>query len=246
MIIGTVDLGRPTRLSAWMDIVQGVTGLFLVVFMWAHMFLVSSILLGKDAMYFVTRLFEGELFFGRAFPQLVSMLAFFILTVLFVHAFLALRRFPTSANQYRSLHRLIQGLKHKDTTLWYAQVLTGFILFFLASVHLYQLISHPGDIGPYATSDRIYSERMWPLYLIMLFVVELHAGAGIYRLVMKWGIFLDSNPKTMRTRLRKIKWLITVFFIVLGLLTLGAYMKIGHAHQDAVSQRYHPAIEQSL
>lgn len=243
MIIGTVDLGRPTRLSAWMDIVQGLTGLFLVLFMWAHMLLVSSILLGKDAMYSVARLFEGEMIFGRAVPQLVAALAFFILIVLFVHAFLALRRFPTTANQYRSLHRLIQGLGHRDTTLWYAQVLTGFVLFFLASVHLYQLISHPGDIGPYATSDRIWSARMWPLYLIMLFVVELHAGAGIYRLIMKWGLFLDSDPKKMRSRLRKLKWLITIFFIVLGLATLAAYMKIGYEHQDSVGERYHPTTE---
>jgi len=57
-----VDVGldqcvRKSRLPAWLDLAQSLSGLLLALFMWGHMFFVSSILLGKDAMYIVTRTF---------------------------------------------------------------------------------------------------------------------------------------------------------------------------------------------
>ena len=235
---------RINRCPAWIDMVQGATGFVLVVFMWTHMFMVSSILLGKDAMYFVSRMFEGEPFLGEPYPILVSGFAIVILSLIVIHAFLALRRFPSSANQYQNLHRHLGQLKHSDSTLWYFQVISGFLLFFMASVHLYQLISHPSDIGPYASSDRVWSGNMWPLYLLLLFVVELHAGIGIYRLVVKWGLFLGDNPKRNRHRLKILKWGLTAFFLTLGLLTLGAYMRIGIDHADHVGERYQPSWHQ--
>ncbi len=235
---------KPNRWPAYMDIVQGATGLFLVLFMWVHMFMVSSILLGKDAMYWVARMFEGEPILGKPYPFLVSAFAVFILITIMVHAFLALRRFPNSAAQYRTIHTHIGSFKHTDTTLWYVQVVTGFALFFMVGVHLYQLIMHPANIGPYASSDRVWSGMMWPLYLVMLFVVELHAGIGIYRLVVKWGLFLGNNPKRNRRRLHVIKWMLTVFFLVLGVLTLAAYMKIGYQHADQAGERYVPSWHQ--
>lgn len=234
---------KPNRWPAYMDVVQGATGLFLVLFMWTHMFMVSSILLGKDAMFWVARMFEAEPILGKPYPGLVSGFAVFILSLIMIHAFLALRRFPNSAGQYRTIHKHIGQLKHSDTTLWYVQVVTGFVMFFLASVHLYQLIMHPSDIGPYASADRVWS-GMWPLYLILLFAVELHAGIGIYRLVVKWGLFLGDNPKRNRARLYALKWVLTVFFLVLGLATLGAYMKIGAEHAENAGERYVPTWQQ--
>ena len=44
----------------------------LALFMWLHMFFVSSILLGKDAMYAVTMFFKGYYFFGEPYPAIVS------------------------------------------------------------------------------------------------------------------------------------------------------------------------------
>ena len=242
---GSIKQAFPSRNTARLDMLQGATGLFLVLFMWAHMFMVSSILLGKDAMYFVSRMFEGEPFLGKPYPELVSAFAALIIVVMVVHAFLALRRFPSSTQQYQTLHRHISGLRHTDTTLWYLQVITGFALFFLATPHLYQLLMHPADIGPYASSDRVWSGRFWPLYLGLLFVVELHAGVGIYRLVVKWGWFLGSDPRRGRRRLQWIKWALTVFFLSLGLLTLAAYMKIGMEHEANAGERYIPTHQQS-
>lgn len=244
MTIGVQQAAKSSRWPAYMDLVQGATGLFLVLFMWAHMFMVSSILLGKDAMYWVARMFEGEPLFGQPFPVLVSGFAVFILSLIIIHAFLALRRFPNSAGQYRTIHTHMGNLKHADTTLWYVQVITGFIMFFLASVHLYQLIMHPDNIGPYASSDRVWTGMMWPLYLVLLFVVELHAGIGIYRLSVKWGLFLGSNAKRNRHRLHVLKWVLTAFFLTLGVTTLAAYMKIGHEHAAQAGERYVPSWQQ--
>lgn len=228
------------RWPAWLDIIQGSTGLILALFMWAHMFFVSSILISKDAMYWVARLFEGEPLLGKPYPILVTLVAIFIFSLLVVHALLALRKFPANEQQYRAIHQHLSRFKHSDTWLWYVQIVTGFFLFFLASVHLYQLMLNPADIGPYASADRIWSGRMWPLYLILLFVVEIHGGIGLYRLVIKWGWFLGDNIKNSRRRLKIIKWALTLFFILLGLATLQAYIKIGIEHAPRTGERYVP------
>ncbi|MEL7047004.1 MAG: fumarate reductase cytochrome b subunit, partial [Pseudomonadota bacterium] len=128
--------GSGSRWPARLDVLQGATGLLLGLFMWGHMFFVSSILVSKDLMWSVTKLFEGYFFFGRAYPWLVSIVVAVVLLLFVAHALLALRRFPADARQYRTflLHRSL--LRHSDTTLWWVQVVTGFGLFFLASPHL--------------------------------------------------------------------------------------------------------------
>ena len=51
-----------TKINRWparLDLIQSGTGLILALFMWAHMFFVSSILISHDAMYWVSKMFEG-------------------------------------------------------------------------------------------------------------------------------------------------------------------------------------------
>jgi fumarate reductase subunit C len=234
------------RWPAWLDIAQGLTGLALVLFMWAHMFMVSSILLGKDAFYFVARMFEGQYIFGRPYPLLVSFIVAVIFVIFAVHALIAIRHMPNSYREYRSFWLHSRSLRHPDTTLWLIQVITGLLLMFFASVHLYGMFTQPGNIGPYASSDRMVTGVMWPLYLLLLFAVELHAGIGIYRLALKWGWPSGKNPRQTRRILNRVKWAISVFFIVLGLMTLSAYIKIGMEHRDHAGERYLPAELQSL
>jgi fumarate reductase subunit C len=123
-------------------------------------------------------------------------------------------------------------------------VLTGFALFFLASIHLYTMLSRPDRIGPFESADRIWSDHFWPLYLVLLFVVELHGGIGLYRLAVKWGWFGGADSKAGRARLKTLKWALTGFFLVLGLATLAAYIKIGRAHAPLAGERYTPAWAQ--
>jgi len=233
---------RIDRLPARLDLIQGVTGVMLALFMWLHMLMVSSILLGKDAMYHVARFFEGQYFFGEPYPELVVGIVLTIMLLMIVHAVTAIRRIPGSYREYRTLFAHSRDMRHPDTWLWVLQVVTGLLLMFLATVHLYTMLMHPGDIGPYESADRFVTGRMWPLYLVLLFAVELHGGIGLYRFALKWGLVPASpDPRRMRRRLSRIKWAITIFFIVLGLLTFAAYMKIGIEHRDKAGERYVPS-----
>ena len=241
---GLADAVRKSRLPARLDFVQSATGLVLALFMWGHMFFVSSILLGKDAMWTITKLFEGYFVFGRAYPGIVSVVVAVIVALLVVHAALAVRKFPINYRQFRTYRGHMKLMRHEDTTLWYWQFVTGFALFFLAAPHLFQMLTQPGMIGPYESGDRVWSYRWWPLYILLLFAVEVHGGVGLYRLAVKWGWFAGANPDATRKRLKTLKWALTAFFLALGLATLAAYIKIGIEHADRVGERYVPASVQ--
>jgi len=235
---------RRTRWPARLDLLQSASGLVLALFMWGHMFFVSSILLGKDAMWSVARFFEGYFFFGRGFPLLVSGVAATILALFVLHALLAMRKLPSSFAQVRSFRAHAGGMKHADTTLWWWQAVTGFAMFFMVTIHLYVMLTRPERIGPFESADRVWTDHFWPLYLVLLFAVELHGGIGLYRLAMKWGWFAGANDAITRTRLKTLKWALTVFFLVLGLATLAAYVKIGIEHAPQAGERYLPAWAQ--
>jgi len=239
--VNNADSFLSPRIDRWparLDLLQSATGLVLGLFMWLHMLFVSSILLGNDAMWTVARFFEGTFFFGRPLPWLVSFFVATIFALFVAHAWLALRKFPAQWRQHTAYWRHMRAMRHEDTFLWFVQVLTGFAMFFLAPVHLYLMLSHPELIGPYESADRVWSGRMWPLYLVLLFLVELHGGIGLYRLAVKWGDFKDAIAA--RRRLKRLKWGLTVFFLVLGLATLAAYIKLGMAHAPQVGERYIP------
>ena len=70
--VGLADAARKSRWPARLDLAQSATGLVLALFMWGHMFFVSSILISKDAMWTITKFFEGYFFFGTSYPVIVS------------------------------------------------------------------------------------------------------------------------------------------------------------------------------
>ena len=236
------QIHRFDPVPARLDYIQSATGLFLALFMWGHMLFVSTILLGNDAMYHVTRFFEGEYLFGKPYPIIVSITVAIVFAIFILHALVAMRKFPGSYKQYRIYKNHMKQMKHSDTTLWFYQIFTGFVMFFLGSVHLYIMMTNPGDIGPYASADRVVSGWMAPLYILLLLAVEFHGSIGLYRLMMKWGWLEGKDPRASRKRYKRAKWLITAFFLTLGVLTLAAYIKIGLAHYDKTGERYTPTV----
>jgi fumarate reductase subunit C len=236
-----VGAARASRWPARLDVTQSATGLVRALFMWGHMFFVSSILLGNDAMWTITRLFEGYFLFGRSYPAIVSCVVAAVFALIVVHAFLALRKFPINYRQFATFREHMKGMRHEDTTLWYWQAVTGFAMFFLASPHLVVMLTRPDRIGPFESADRMWSDHFWPLYLVLLFAVELHGGIGLYRLAVKWGWLAGPDPERTRRRLKALKWAISVFFLVLGLATLAAYVKIGVGHAPKYGEPYVPA-----
>jgi len=234
---GLADKIKKSRLPARLDLLQSLSGLLLFLFMCGHMFFVATILLGRDAMWAVTKFFEGYFFTGgKSYPWIVSIVVGIVAVLFVVHAMLAVRKFPASYKQYHTYRVHMQGMHHGDTTLWIWQVYTGFALFFLASAHLYQMFFWPENIGPYGSGARMWTDMLWPFYLIMLLAIELHGGIGIYRLAIKWCI-----PNAPRATLRKVKWGLTAFFLIIGLLTLVVYMKSGYDHRENPNERYTPS-----
>ena len=237
---------RPDRLHrtpARLDFLQSATGLILALFIAGHLIFEATILYGKDAMYAMTRFFEGYYFFGEPYPVIVSLLAFGVFVVFIAHALIAMRKFPSDYRQYKVMKEHVQRFGHGDTSLWMLQIWTGFAMFFLGSVHLYMMMSAPGDIGPFASADRIVSGWMWPLYVMLIISVVIHAAVGSYRLCLKWGWFEGKNSRKSRLVLRRITYAVLSAYMVLSFVSLGTYIAIGIEHSDRVGERYHPSGE---
>lgn len=236
-----------SHMPARLDFLQSMTGLILVLFIAAHLIFEASIIVSNDAMFAVTKFFEGYYFFGETYPGIISFLAAFIFIIIILHAFIAIRKLPSSYRQYHIYKQHMSRFKHADTTLWFYQALTGFMMFFLAPVHLYMVMSQPSEIGPFASADRIYSEWLWPLYLLLLISVVLHAAIGLYRLILKWGFFTGKNPRKSRLRLKKIMIISIIFYLAIGLWSLGTYVQLGYQHRDKAGERYQAlSIEQKI
>lgn len=238
LLTGKDSVGKKSKIPARLDLLQSATGLILSIFIIFHIVFESSILFGEAAMYKLTKMFEGEPFIEGGEPMIISVFAFVIFVIFIFHALLAMRKFPSSYKEYQRYRTQSKMLKHSDTNLWFIQITTGFVMMFLGSIHLYTMMTQPENIGPYASSDRIYSDMLWPMYLILLISVVLHTGVGVYRLIIKWGLFDGSDPHANRIRSKKIIQVVVIFYIVLGLLSLGTYMKIGYDHQGEYGSRY--------
>lgn len=245
-LTGTTVERKKSKLPAKLDYIQSATGLFLALFMIGHMFLVSSILVSKDFMYSVAKFLEGSFIFEGGNPLLVSIAAAGVFVIFIVHAGLALRKFPINYRQFLKYREHMKLMNHDDTSMWFWQVFTGFAMFFMGSVHLYIMMTRPDTIGPYGSADRMVSEWMWPLYLLLLLAVEFHGSIGLYRLAVKWGWFDGKDPRASRKRLKKFKWFNTVFFLSLGIATLIAYVKIGIEHKPNYGEKYQPSVSYNI
>jgi fumarate reductase subunit C len=246
IIEGTIDKkvdGKKSKIPAKLDFYQSLTGVILAIFIKFHLIFVSSILISKDFMHHVDKILSGSFLIKGGDPAFVTGFALFIFIVLIVHAILAVRKFPNSYRQYRNFTSHTMMYPHNDTKLWGVQIITGFILFFFASMHLYQMMSEPANIGPFLSSDRIWSDNAWVMYIILLIAVELHATIGLYRLAVKWGWFQAKTYKATRQRLKLARNIIIIFYLILGTLSLSAYMKIGFEHQNNYGERYIPSTK---
>lgn len=217
------------KTPARLDFLQSTSGFLLGLFLWVHLMLVSSILLGKEAMAFVAHMMEGAFLSpsGEGYPILVSMVALGVFFLVALHALLAMRKMPSNWQQYRALRNQLDLIKHEDTSHWVVQAVTGFAVMFLVPIHLFTMFSLPETIGPDLSSQRIVAGDFWILYLPLLLVAELHATIGMYRLAIKWNIFPSHDSKKTRARLKKLKFILSTFFIIIGLITLATYVRIG-------------------
>jgi len=225
-------------MPARIDFTQSLTGLILAIFIMGHILFEASILISNEMMYKVTLMFEGYYFFGERYPGIISFLAAVIFTIFIVHAATAMRKFPSDYRKYKIMKNHISSMKHEDTSLWMLQVITGFIMLFVGSVHIYIMMSQPANIGPYASSSRVVDDFMGPLYLVLLISVISHAFVGLYRLALKWGFMEGKNTKVSQKRFKLVMKLMIASYMIIGLFSLAKYTYIGCNNDFSDGMRY--------
>ncbi|MDP6306514.1 MAG: hypothetical protein QGH02_04160 [Verrucomicrobiota bacterium] len=226
-----------------LDAISTGTGIFLATFMWGHMFFVSTILTGERGFNFIADLFEH---YWLAQPTVVL-----VTVVFFVHFVTASRKIPAKLAERKRLKKLgddIAGSEwniskedraelekvrpHKETTLWIWQVRSGMIILALGSIHLFIVgadvaqrtfgIGEAIGINAAETMARV-QDGMWLLYAVLLFMVEVHAGIGLYRVTVKWG--LGARIPVIGKRITRemaliMEKVVLWFFLIIGFLTL--------------------------
>ncbi len=226
------------KTPARLDLTQSITGLILAVFIIGHILFEASILISNEMMYKVTLMFEGYYFFGERYPGIISFLAGAIFIIFIVHAATAMRKFPASYKKYKIMKNHMSSMDHEDTSLWMMQIITGFIMFFIGSVHLYIMMTQPANIGPYISSSRIVDDFMGPLYFLLLISVVSHAFVGLYRLALKWGFMEGKSTKVSRKKFKLLMKAMILSYILIGLFSLAKYTYIGITHDFSDGVRY--------
>ena len=72
-----------------------------------------------DAMYWVTKMFEGQALFGKSYPALVGAIVALVTIMFVLHGLLAMRKFPANYHELRAFRGHQKMLRHEDTTLWW-------------------------------------------------------------------------------------------------------------------------------
>ena len=204
------------------ELISGVSGLFLALFMWGHMVLVGSILTGERGFNWMASMLE-EYYIAQ--PTVLAILLLFL-----VHAVLAARKIPAQLQQRRQLVQLGSDLKkssgfdpHVESLRWIWQVRTGMAVLVLGSFHLIllsidvltPLFGERAGIEAVTSLARVQA-GLWIPYAILLVCVEFHASVGLYRLAIKWGVFASLS----RPVLRAIEHVLLWFFLGLGVAVL--------------------------
>lgn len=208
---------KKSRMPACMDKWQSITGLVLALFILCHMIFTSSILCGSETFdWIVVNLAEFGIL-GLKLPIITTFVVIIIFAAFVAHAFLAMRKFPANYAQLRifATHRAL--MKHCDTTLWFLQFITGFILFFMGGAHLFTILMNSTHINALESAARFVSGNLAEFYLVLLVVMVIHASIGLYRLIIKW-VPLGATSAESNSNRQKIKALVFIVFIVLGVI----------------------------
>lgn len=198
------------KLSAYLDWVQMLTGATLILFMWSHLILVSSILLGPGVMNALAWFFEATYMAQVGGPL--------IFLCFLVHFVLAARKIPFNTKQQRIMLANARRMRHPDTWLWIVQAVTAMGILIMGGIHLWVILTNL-PITAEKSAARIQTGFWFVFYLFLLPMVELHVGIGFYRILVKWG-FVDRNS---RWTIKKKENILTAIFIGIGLLSLLRY-----------------------
>ena len=203
----TMELARPTRASAYLDWAQMLSGAVLILFMWAHMILVASVIISPKVMNAIAWFFEATYMAQIGGPVIALIFLF--------HFVLAARKTPFRAREQKAFWRHSRQMKHADTWLWLVQVVTAMIILIMGITHMWVVLT---DLPITAAKSAARIQNGWWLafYLVLLPMVELHVSVGFYRIGVKWGFIRRDN----RPKMKKVEKYLIITFIAIGLLAL--------------------------
>lgn len=211
--------GGPVRTEAYLDLFQMLTGVVLVSFMWAHMVLVASINLdlgGGRVMNAIARFFEATYMAQIGGPVIAA--------IMLAHFVIAARKLPFRAREQKAIWRHSVDFNHLDTWLWVVQAATAFIILIMGSIHIWTVLTSL-PITAAKSAGRIQGGWWLAFYLVLLPMIELHVGIGIYRIGVKWGFIRRAN----RTVLHGYENKLTLIMIGIGLVSLFTFLVLTRA-----------------
>jgi len=209
----TVYVPAPCRTSAYLDGLQMLTGVGLIIFMWSHMVLVASVNLGAEAMNTLARFFE-ETYMAQVGGPIIG-------CVFLLHFLLAARKIPFRMDQQTTIWKHSRVLRHTDTWLWVIQALTAMIILIMGSIHMWTVLTDL-PITAAKSAARIQGGFWLAFYLILLPMVELHVGIGFYRIGVKWGIIRRNRRKGFK----RFENILTGVFVLIGLITIVRFLTL--------------------
>lgn len=207
VVDSTLHVPKPSQASAYLDWLQMLTGVGLVLFMWSHMILVSSVILGPGVMNVLAEFFEATYMAQVGGP----MIGFAFL----LHFVLAARKVPFRLDEQKTIWAHAKTLKHTDTWLWLVQAGSAMIILIMGSAHMWVVLTDL-PISAAKSAARVAGGWWLLFYLILLPLVELHVGIGFYRIGVKWGFIKRAGRKKMK----RAENILTAIFICIGLATL--------------------------
>lgn len=214
----SLPYARPNR-DACLDWLQMLTGATLVVFMWCHMLLVSSVIISPRVMDAIAWFFE------EATPINFALIGGWSIFIIFIgHFILAARKIPFTADGQETAWAHAKMLRHRDTWLWIVQVVTAMIVLVMGAIHMWVVLTDL-PIEAAKSAARVQSGGWLWFYLILLPLVELHVGIGAYRIGVKWGFITREN----RPKAKKIEIGMFCGFTIIGLITLWVFYTMATA-----------------
>jgi fumarate reductase subunit C len=205
-ITSSMAYARPNR-DAFYDWMQMLSGAALVLFMWCHMLLVSSVIISPKLMDAIAWFFEATYMAQVGGPL--------IFLIFIGHFILAARKIPFTANAQEIAWAHAKMLRHRDTWLWIAQVVTAMAVLIMGAIHMWVVLTDL-PIQAAKSAARVQSGGWLWFYLILLPLVELHVGIGAYRIRVKWGFITREN----RGKAKKIELIMLCGFVIIGVITL--------------------------
>jgi fumarate reductase subunit C len=207
----TLALSRPSlRTAAYLDFIQMLTGVGLILFMWSHMILVASINLGPETMNRLAKFLE-DTYMAQVGGPLIAV-------TFLLHFVLAARKLPFRSQEQQAMWAHSRRLHHLDTWLWIIQAGTAMIILIMGSIHIWTVLTTL-PITAAKSAARIQGGFWLIFYILLLPLIELHVGIGFYRIGVKWGVITRSN----RPFYKRFENILTLIFLIIGAFTLVSF-----------------------